>query len=114
MFEKKKEITFNDENPVILSIEEWEGGTVKQVRWCHLVTSKPLLLSLVTKPNLRVLDCIASEHFLHVERFDFAYSATTDDSDVAIVWREAFSKTILEWIGMKNLIQVNIIMKFEL
>lgn len=68
--------TFKDSNPLIASAEATDSEPkVKQSKWCHFVTSNPRA-SLLNKPNLRAFESIASEHFLHEERFDFAYSAT--------------------------------------
>lgn len=64
-----------------------EAPNATQLRWCHLVMSNPRG-SLLTRPKRRELAAIPFEHFLHDDRPDLAYSATTftaavDGDDIA-------------------------------
>ena len=69
--------TFRESKPLMSWAEATESEPkAKQAKWCHLVMAKPRA-SRVTKPSLRALAPMASEHFLHDDRPDFAYSATT-------------------------------------
>lgn len=78
--------TLRDEKPVMASAEEMalESVNGKQLKWCHLVISKPRG-SLLTNPSLSELEAMLFEHFLHEDLPDFAYSATilTEADDIA-------------------------------